>query len=316
MMQYRQLGNTSIQVSRLCFGSLTISPLQAKLPLQEGVAVMKAAFSAGVNFVDTAELYNNYDIIGAAIVGIEKSIVISSKSYAYTFEDMRKSVEEACKGINRNYIDIFCLHEQLSRLTLRGHRPALDYLVQAKQDGIIRAIGVSTHTVEVVRAAALIDEIDIIHPLINYKGIGILDGDVSDMLAAIGFAKEMGKGIYAMKALAGGHLIKQAETAIQWVLKQQSIDSIAVGMQSLNEVNYNCKIFNNETIDPSLAAKVSQKQRRLLVEDWCQGCGCCVQHCPMQAISLISGKAVVDVDKCVLCGYCGAYCPEFCIKII
>ncbi|MGL5515164.1 MAG: 4Fe-4S binding protein, partial [Sporomusa sp.] len=56
--------------------------------------------------------------------------------------------------------------------------------------------------------------------------------------------------------------------------------------------------------------------RRVLVEDWCIGCGQCARHCPMQAITVMRAKANIDAKKCVLCGYCGAYCPEFCLKII
>ena len=64
-MEYRLLGQTGMKVSRLCFGALTIGPLQAKLPLGEGVAVIRAALAAGVNFIDTAQLYGTYPYIAA-----------------------------------------------------------------------------------------------------------------------------------------------------------------------------------------------------------------------------------------------------------
>ncbi|HRU42362.1 MAG TPA: aldo/keto reductase, partial [Candidatus Diapherotrites archaeon] len=56
-MDYRILGSTGLRVSRLCFGSLTIGPLQAGLDIEEGASVIRAAFDMGVNFIDTAELY-------------------------------------------------------------------------------------------------------------------------------------------------------------------------------------------------------------------------------------------------------------------
>ncbi|HBC91540.1 MAG TPA: aldo/keto reductase, partial [Pelotomaculum sp.] len=68
-MQYRVLARTGMQVSRLCFGALTISPLQAGLPLVEGARIIRAALEAGVNFIDTAELYSNYHYIREAIKG-------------------------------------------------------------------------------------------------------------------------------------------------------------------------------------------------------------------------------------------------------
>ncbi|WP_094603323.1 Ion-translocating oxidoreductase complex subunit B [Sporomusa silvacetica DSM 10669] len=316
-MDYHALGKTGLSVSRLCFGGLTIGPLQSNRPLAEGAGVIRAALDAGVNFIDTAELYGTYPYIREAIANTKNDVIIASKSYAYTYEDMRLSVESACREIDRDYIDLFLLHEQSSRMTLKGHAEALSYLCDAKQQGLIRAAGVSTHTIDVVRAAALTEGIDVIHPIINCKGIGITDGTAEEMLAAIRFAAiDCGKGIYAMKALGGGHLNTMAEEAFAWVLAQEGITSVAVGMQTLDEVRLNTTLFSGQKPDRHLLDKVSKAPRKLLVEEWCVGCGQCAKHCPMQAITITNGKANADTTHCVLCGYCGAYCPEFCLKII
>jgi len=315
-MQYQTLGNTDLQVSRLCFGALTISPLQANLPLQEGVSVIRDALVAGVNFIDTAELYNNYEYIRLALRENIRPVYVCSKSYAYTYDAMRASVEKACRETGRDYIDIFMMHEQTSRLTLKGHAQALKYLVDAKQAGTVRAIGVSTHTVEVVRAAAMYDEIDVIHPILNKQGLGICDGTSADMLSAIKFAADMGKGIYTMKALGGGHLSSIAPAAFKWILSQAGIAAVAVGMQSREEVKVNVAIFAGLQPESKILNQVLGRQRKLLIEEWCIACGQCVQACPMGAIRILEGQAVSDMKKCVLCGYCGAHCPEFCIKVI
>ncbi len=317
-MKYRFLGRTGLEVSRLCFGALTIGPLQANLPLDQGAAVIKEALDAGVNFIDTAELYHTYGYIREALQGFagKEDVIIASKSYAYSREAMRCSLEKACHELGRDYVDIFLLHEQTSRLTLKGHQDALSYLAQAKKQGMVRAAGVSTHTVEVVRAAALYDEIDVIHPILNMHGIGICDGTVQEMLEAISFASSMGKGIYTMKALGGGHLSQHSQDALAWVLKQPAISAIAVGMQSGDEVALNCALFTGQPVNKCLLDKVTARRRRLLVEDWCQGCGKCAAKCPMGAITIDHNKAIPNMQKCVLCGYCGAHCPEFCLKIV
>ena len=89
-MEYSVLGNTEIKVSRLCFGALTIGPLQKKLPLEEGVEVLKYAIEHGINFVDTADLYDTYPYI-KEVIKEYPDLVVGTKSYAYDENCQRNS---------------------------------------------------------------------------------------------------------------------------------------------------------------------------------------------------------------------------------
>jgi aryl-alcohol dehydrogenase-like predicted oxidoreductase len=71
-MEKRKLGKTEIEVSRLCFGGLTVGPLQANLPLMQGADVIREAFERGVNFIDTAELYETYPYIKEALKSFKR----------------------------------------------------------------------------------------------------------------------------------------------------------------------------------------------------------------------------------------------------
>ncbi|MCR4430755.1 MAG: aldo/keto reductase [Tepidanaerobacteraceae bacterium] len=315
-MEYNTLGKTGMPVSRLCFGSLGISPLQSQLSIDEGAQIMMEAFKSGVNFIDTAEFYNNYAYIKRALKFAKSKIVVASKSYAYTYEGMRASVDRARREMDLDVVDIFMLHEQESRLTLKGHREALECLLDAKAKGIINAVGVSTHTVEVVDAVSEMNEIDVIHPIINIRGIGIKDGNIKQMEKAIEKAYRNGKGIYGMKCLGGGNLINMKESAFNYILKFPYIHSVAVGMKTYAEVKADCLIFEGKTVPEYLAHEINVQKRKLIIEDWCRGCGQCAQHCKYKALSIVNGKSLVDEKKCILCGYCAGYCPDFCIKII
>ena len=89
-MEKVKLGNTNIEVSRLCFGSLTMTPFQANLTVKEGAHLIEYAYNQGINFLDTAEIYENYGYIKEALKGIKREdYIIASKTYAYTD---RKSV--------------------------------------------------------------------------------------------------------------------------------------------------------------------------------------------------------------------------------
>lgn len=316
-MYYNYLGKTNLKVSKLCFGSLTVGPLQANLDVEEGAKIIAYAFDNGVNFIDTAKLYKTYPYIKRALeITKNKNIVISSKSYDYTYEGMKESVEEAleCMGVKK--IGIFMLHEQESRLTLKGHQDALRYLIDAKKLGIIDAVGVSTHAVEVVEAISLMPEVDVVHPIVNIRGLGIIDGSIEDMLRAIKLAYDNGKGIFAMKPLGGGNLLNSYDECLNFVLNIPTIHSIALGMQSIDEVKANIAKFMGKNIDEELKNRLKNKTKRLLIEDWCSACGKCVEVCPNNALEIANNRAVVDKERCLLCGYCSQYCKDFCIKIV
>ena len=243
-MEYRELGRTGLQVSRLCFGALTMGPLQRGLSPQQGSRILRRAFELGVNFVDTAELYCTYEHIRLALqdYASERPVVVTTKSYAYSREGMLNSLEKAQKELGPNCLLIFMLHEQESSHTLRGHWPALEVLFEAKKAGVIHAVGVSTHHVEGVRAAGNIPEIDVISPLINSTGIGIQGGNREDMLSAIKGAANLGKGIVAMKPLGAG-IFGRLVLCPGIPARQAEIHSIAVGMKTVQEVENNVAFF-------------------------------------------------------------------------
>ena len=315
-MIYKRLGNTELNISRICFGSLVMGPLQIGMPVEAGAQILAYALSRGINFVDTAELYETYPYIRRAAEIFGKYPIISTKSYAWDEKTAQESLDKARRDLNIDVIDIFMLHEQESEWTLKGHQQAMEYFLQAKQRGIIRAVGVSTHYIEVVKIAGNMSEIDVIHPLINKEGLGIQDGSAEQMLDAIHAAHTAGKGIYSMKALGGGNLIHRYSSCMEYVLRQPFIDAIAIGMQSVEEVDVNIDILEGREPKRETVEKLTTRNRKIHIDFWCKGCGKCVKRCSQQAIRINEKKqAAVDQNKCLCCGYCSSVCPEFAIKI-
>jgi len=316
-MKKYSLGKTGIKVTELCFGALPIGPLQANISVEEGAELIRAALERGINFIDTAEAYKTYPHIKKALEGYNKEVIIATKSSAETYKKMEQSIKNTLESLERTYLDIFLLHAaRVTPSVFEERAGALQCLKDYKSKGIIRAIGISTHAVGAVRRAAEIKEIDIIFPIINKLGMGIIDGSVDDMVKAISEADKAGKGLYAMKALAGGHLIDQLEESFNFARNIQGINSIAVGMVNKEELEINLKIFNDEEISQELLTQKIKPGKRLFILSFCKGCGTCVKTCPNNALTLENGKAVVNHKLCILCGYCNPVCPEFAIRLI
>ncbi len=317
-MEQVTLGKSGVRVSKLCLGSLTVSPLQTALPLEEAAEVLAYGFSRGITFVDTAQYYRNYPILRRAFQKSGKfDTVVSTKTYAFTREMAEEAFEEARKELDRDVIDVFMLHEQESIHTLRGHAEALDFLFEQREKGKIRAVGASMHHIAAVRGVcSILRDFDVIHPIYNRTGLGIADGTRDQMREAIASAHAKGIGVFTMKALGGGNLFSTAAESLSFVLSDPNVDAVAVGMQSKEEIDANVGFFETGAFPARSAARLEKKTRRLLIEDYCAGCGACVKRCPMRALSLVDGRSGCDAKKCVLCGYCAGVCRDFAIKVI
>ena len=258
-MIYRSLGNTGFLVSRLCFGTLTIGRLQRDLTLSQGASLLKAAYEMGVNFYDTAELYGTYKYIKKAFSG-RQDVVIAGRCYAYDAQTARQSLDKFLRETGRDRAEIFMLHEQESEHTLRGHREAIEYFLKKKQEGLIGAFGISTHFIAAVKAAMNHPEIEVLHPILNFAGVGIADGTRDEMEAAVRSAYDRGIGIYTMKSLGGGNLLPDRDRALSYIRAFDTAQAIAVGMGSAEEISYNAQYFSGAAPEEDAAMKNTKKK--------------------------------------------------------
>ncbi len=334
-MEKVRLGNTDIFVSRAGFGVLPIGPSQLALPVEEGAQILRYALDHGINFIDTAQYYRTYPYIREALRTVQSEggdgtnrgsevsgchgngaggyddVVICSKCLYEDYDSMMEAIHEACAELDRPYIDIFLMHEVRSG-QLERRAGAWQALRDAKAQGLVRAIGLSTHHVDVTRAAADMVDLDVVFPLINYSGLGIRKGGSfatrEEMMEAIGACHIAGKGVFSMKAFGGGSLTAHYQEALDYVFSQPEIDSVMIGFGKISDVDYLLSYLDG-TMDPAYNPDISKKKVYINQED-CEGCGSCKAACPAGAIFYNdSGLAEVDHDKCLTCGYCSPVCP-------
>ncbi len=168
---------------------------------------------------------------------------------------------------------------------------------------------------KVVDAVSEMPEIDVVHPILNLQGIGIMDGSVCDMERAIEAASLSGVGTYSMKPLGGGHLYREVLHAFTWVMNHDYIDLVAIGIKNVGELEAELAIASGRKVSQEMFSGLAG-EKRLLIEMWCAKCGACIDACSHGALRMGAERAVVDPEKCVLCGYCVAHCKEFCIKVV
>jgi aryl-alcohol dehydrogenase-like predicted oxidoreductase/NAD-dependent dihydropyrimidine dehydrogenase PreA subunit len=311
------LGRSGLSVHPLVFGTLPMGPLQANLSPQAGGRLIRHALEAGVTLLDTAELYGSYAHIRAALDGYRGEVAIATKTHALDPATARLHVEKALRELAREQLEIVHLHAARLPDPFNERADVLELLLKMQKEGKIGLVGMSSHYVSAIRKALDHPEIAVLHPLINRVGRGILDGTASDMAAAIAAAAQAGKGIYAMKALAGGNLISSAREALAYVRNLPGVHAVALGMLSNREIDANLAFFEGRTVDPECWQQLESRRRQLrIMSQFCKGCGSCATACTEGGLHMIDGKAVVDVDACVLCGYCAAACPEFIIRVV
>lgn len=316
-MQQVILGRTGIAISRLVYGTLPMGLLQAGLSTGEGGRLIRHALELGITILDTAELYGTYSHIRAGVEGYYGPLTVVSKTHALDAATARSHVERGLRELGREQIDIIHCHAARVADPFVERADVIAELVKMKGEGKIGHVGLSTHYISAVRKASTHPEIEVVHPLINRTGMGIIDGTAVEMADAIAACAASGTGIYAMKALAGGNLISSARESIRYVLDLPGVHAVALGMLSMEEIDANVRLFSTGETDPAAWTQLEARKRHLRIMDrFCTGCGKCVSACVNGALSLMDSKAVVDDGSCVLCGYCGAACPEFIIRVV
>ena len=230
-----------------------------------------------------AQLYGVYPYVREGLRRWGRdNIILTSKTYAYERQMALDAVDEARRALNRDVIDIFMLHEQESEHTFRGHMPALEALYDLKARGVIRAVGASTHHVAGVRAAAALG-LDVIHPLLNVEGWGIVDGTREEMEDAVRDAYAKGIGVYIAKAFGGGNLHRRSGECLRYVLGLPSPTLWPSVCRAPTRSRQISTFSSQARIRLSRKLRLKAKNRRIHVEDWCVGCGNCTRHCPQGA---------------------------------
>ena len=235
------LGNTGIRLSRLAMGSGTSgsnhSSDQVRLGIKTFSDLLCYAYDQGVNFWESADQYGSHDHlnVGMRRVGREK-VVILTKTHARTANQMRADLDRFRKELGTDYIDIVLLHCMITPDWPKERQGAMDVLFEAREKGIIRAHGVSCHTLEALREAARNSWVQVdlarINPIQAH-----MDADPATVISVLREMKKAGKGVIGMKILGQGLLAHDVNRAIRHAVQLDCLDALTIGFTTRSQLD-------------------------------------------------------------------------------
>ena len=235
------LGGTGIQVSRLAMGSGTHgsggSSDQTRLGIAGFAAVLTHGYDQGLTFFETADQYGAHPHMAEAIRQVgRQNVVVLTKTTAQTATAAQADLDRFRRELGVDMIDIVLLHNKQSATWTTECAGAMDTLSRAKESGVIRAHGVSCHTLSALQLAAQTAWVDVDLARINPDGI-FMDSDPATVISLLRQMKAAGKGVIGMKILGEGQLSNDVDRAIQHAVALDSIDAFTIGFTSSTQLD-------------------------------------------------------------------------------
>lgn len=307
-------------------------------------SVIERAADMGINLFDTARVYqngNNERMVGAALKGRRKSVLITSKTQAKTRAEAVAHLETSLKELQTDYLDVWYLHNRNTPEEINDE--LLETQAEMKKAGKIRFAGISTHLNmdKMLGHIARLGRTDVVLTTYNFTM-------AAEMTRAIEAARGAGLGIVAMKVLAGGFArigrgdrlygvnpealtstLKKPgamQAAIKWSLANKSVDTAIVCMTDNDQLEENFA---------AMGARFSEADKGLLAAQlaaisplYCRMCGTCTGACPqgvqvadkLRILAYADGYGQFGLAReryqelaetsCAGCGSCAVRCPN------
>ena len=276
-LRYKILGKTGLKVTAVGFGCMVTS---------DGSVVERAA-DLGITYFDTARNYqsgNNERMVGAALKKKRKDLVLSTKTEGHTKEEALAQLDTSLQTLGTDFVDIWYLHAKTKP------EDVTDGLIEAQQiakkAGKIRFAGVSTHSgqKELIPFLTTNPNVDVILTQYNFS----MEPFMNDVIDA---AAKAGKGVVAMKIMAGGFRRPQPGNVVQeklkrdgamlaalkWVVRNPNVHTTVPSMTDMDQLDENMRAFGQ----PFAAAdeKILALQLDHIRPMYCRMCGECEGQC-------------------------------------
>jgi aryl-alcohol dehydrogenase-like predicted oxidoreductase len=235
------LGQTGIKLSRLAIGTGTNgvnkTSVQGRLGINGFADLLCHAYDEGMRFWETADQYGTHNHLREGMRRVGKSnVVVMTKSRALTAEAMKADLDRFRRELGRDYLDIVLLHCMTSDNWPKELEGAMEVLERARQSGVIRAHGVSCHTLGALKAAARTPWVQVDLARINPRQAS-MDAEPETVISVLREMKRAGKGIIGMKIFGAGRLTDDIDGSLRYCARLDVLDAFTIGFGTRNQLD-------------------------------------------------------------------------------
>lgn len=310
------LGRTGYVVNKNGFGAL---PIQ-RVTKEEAALILRKAYDSGVNFFDTAYGYSDSEEkIGYALSDVREKIVIATKTPAKTTEEFWMHLDASLTRMKTTYIDIYQFHNPAEFPKPGDGSGLYEAMLEAKEQGKIRFIGISNHRLPVAIEAVKSGLYDTLQFPFSYLA------DQKD-IDLVNLCKEQNVGFIAMKGMSGG-IITNGAAAYAFMNQFDNVVPIW-GIQRERELD---EFVSYDSNPPSITGEVKElidHDKEELSGNFCRGCAYCepcpagiqislsarmlwmLRRAPSQNFTTPEWQEKMErIDDCIHCNHCVNHCP-------
>jgi 1-deoxyxylulose-5-phosphate synthase len=235
------LGNTGIKTSRVAMGSGTSGWMkqsdQTRMGPHQFADLLKYAYDQGITFWEAADQYGSHPYMANGLMTVPREkLAILTKTNSRDFDGVTRDLDRFRKELDTDYIDIVLLHALVDPNWTRTMQGAMDALSEAKRKGIIRAHGVSCHSLGALRAAAASPWVDVDLARINPGGYH-MDDKPEVVVPVLRQMKASGKAVLGMKIFGQGQLSPEPEKALRYAAGLDCLDAFTIGFMDNGQVD-------------------------------------------------------------------------------
>jgi aryl-alcohol dehydrogenase-like predicted oxidoreductase len=249
------LGKTGIKLSRLGFGT---GSNNGQVQLAGGkpafVDLIHYAYDHGITYIDTAQAYATFDVIGDAIKGLPREKLFIQSKVGGRPEDVLTVIDRHRKTFNTDYIDSLLVHCMTRGQWTDEWKRVMEAFDQAQEKKWIRAKGVSCHTLPALRAGVSLDWAEVHLVRVNPQGTYTDQerdswgggADIAPVMQQIKTMHDKGRGVIGMKICGNGTFTDPAdrEKSVRYAMACRDLDAVVIGFKNRAEIDEGIERIN------------------------------------------------------------------------